>query len=144
MSQRHFREECPGWEAKWMHCCASPVKCISFFGLLKPEIRLLLVDFMKGAGKGLMQRHRVKHWLTPFQYRLAEHREGSLRQKSCNISVSIRRRIREVRRRILVINGQRKPVYPLSLCRLTAKSCFEDHLGKKSISDKVRVNMKMT
>lgn len=98
---------------------------------------------MKGTDKGLMKRHRVKHWLTPLHYRLAECQEGSLWQKSCNISVSMRRRIREVRRRILVIKGQRKPVFPLSLGRLTAKSYFEDHLGKKSISDKVRVNMKM-
>lgn len=96
---------------------------------------------MKGSGEDLMQRHRVKHWLTPLQYRLAECQEGSLRQESCNISVSIRRGIREVRSS--VIKGQRKPVFPLSLCRLTAKSCFEDHLGKKSVSDKVRVNMKM-
>lgn len=110
---------------------------------LKPETRFFLLDFMKGTGKGLMQRHRVKHWLTPFQYRLAECQEGSLWQKSCNISVSIRRRVREVRRRISVIKGQRKRAFPLSLCRLTAKSCFEDHLGKKSISDKVRVYMKM-
>lgn len=111
---------------------------------LKPEIRFLLADFTKGTDKGLIQRHRVKHWLTPFQYRLGEHQEGSLLQKSCNISVSIRRRKREVRRRILVIKGQRKPVFLLRLCRLTAKSCFEDHLGKKSISDKVRVNIKMS
>lgn len=88
---------------------------------------------MKETDKGLMQRHRVKQWLTPLQHRLAECQESSLWQKSCNISLSIRRRIREVRRRISVIKGQRKPVFPPSLGRLTAKSCFEDHLGKKSI-----------
>lgn len=86
---------------------------------------------MEGIDRGLIQGHRVKHCLTPFQYSLGKPQEGccALLPKSYHISVFIRRRIWEVRR-ILVVKGQRKPVFLLSLCRMTAKSCFEDHLAR--------------